>query len=214
MIKLGPAASDLAALGITNQRETTVVWTSKTGRPYYNAIVWQDTRTDRIARALEREGKGVVARTVPRCCAERVPQAGADGYYGAFNSRHLTADRTGLHVSKIEHLLGRYGSLSSELLDLIAERPELGEPLASAREYLKAEIYYAASQEGALHLDDVLTRRTRISIEAPDRADAAAAEVADLIAPPLGPDAGAGPPRSRALPVARQGLTRISGAAR
>ncbi|MQA80535.1 MAG: glycerol kinase GlpK [Streptosporangiales bacterium] len=55
-------ASDLAALGITNQRETAVVWNPKTGRPYYNAIVWQDTRTDRIAAALEREGKGDVIR--------------------------------------------------------------------------------------------------------------------------------------------------------
>jgi glycerol kinase len=54
--------TDLAALGITNQRETTVVWDRRTGRPYYNAIVWQDTRTDRIARALEREGKGDVIR--------------------------------------------------------------------------------------------------------------------------------------------------------
>jgi glycerol kinase len=62
MIRLGLAASDLAALGITNQRETTVVWNKRTGRPYYNAIVWQDTRTDRIASALEREGKGEVIR--------------------------------------------------------------------------------------------------------------------------------------------------------
>ncbi|MCW2879024.1 MAG: glycerol kinase [Sphaerisporangium sp.] len=56
------SASDLVALGITNQRETTVVWNRRTGRPYYNAIVWQDTRTDRIASALEREGKGEVIR--------------------------------------------------------------------------------------------------------------------------------------------------------
>jgi glycerol kinase len=62
MIRLGLAASDLAALGVANQRETTVVWNKKTGRPYYNAIVWQDTRTDRIASALEREGKGDVIR--------------------------------------------------------------------------------------------------------------------------------------------------------
>src|SRR5688572_21686564 len=55
-------ASDLAALGITNQRETSVVWNRRTGRPYYNAIVWQDTRTDRIASALDREGKGDVIR--------------------------------------------------------------------------------------------------------------------------------------------------------
>lgn len=53
---------DLAALGITNQRETTLVWNRRTGRPYYNAIVWQDTRTDRIASALDRDGRGDVIR--------------------------------------------------------------------------------------------------------------------------------------------------------
>ena len=52
------SATDLAALGITNQRETTLVWNRHTGLPYYNAIVWQDTRTDRIASALERDGRG------------------------------------------------------------------------------------------------------------------------------------------------------------
>ncbi|UYM04228.1 glycerol kinase GlpK [Solicola gregarius] len=60
--KAGLTSNDLAAFGITNQRETTVVWDRNTGRPYYNAIVWQDTRTDRIASALEREGKGDVIR--------------------------------------------------------------------------------------------------------------------------------------------------------
>src|SRR6202008_4188079 len=58
----GLVASDLAALGITNQRETSVVWNPKTGRPYYNAIVWQDTRTDRIASALDRDERGDVIR--------------------------------------------------------------------------------------------------------------------------------------------------------
>src|SRR6188472_3109600 len=55
-------AADLSALGITNQRETAVVWNRRTGRPYYNAIVWQDTRTDRIASALDRDGRGDVIR--------------------------------------------------------------------------------------------------------------------------------------------------------
>jgi glycerol kinase len=55
-------ASDLAAVGVTNQRETSVVWNPKTGRPYYNAIVWQDTRTDRIASALDRDERGDVIR--------------------------------------------------------------------------------------------------------------------------------------------------------
>ena len=55
-------ASDLVAVGIANQRETTVVWNRRTGRPYGNAIVWQDTRTDRIAAALDRDGRGDVIR--------------------------------------------------------------------------------------------------------------------------------------------------------
>ncbi|MDL4776480.1 glycerol kinase GlpK [Actinomadura xylanilytica] len=54
--------SDLVALGVTNQRETTLVWNRVTGRPYYNAIVWQDTRTDSIAAELDRDGRGDVIR--------------------------------------------------------------------------------------------------------------------------------------------------------
>ncbi|TXR14719.1 glycerol-3-phosphate dehydrogenase, partial [Escherichia coli] len=94
----------------------------------------------------------------------------------------------GMRVSRVEHLLGRYGTLMGELLDLIDADPELGKPLESAPEYLKAEVVYAASHEGAQHLDDILTRRTRISIEVPDRGEAAAIEVACLVAPILGWD--------------------------
>jgi glycerol kinase len=56
------AATDLDAIGITNQRETTVVWNPRTGRPWYNAIVWQDTRTDRIVSALDRTPSGKMIR--------------------------------------------------------------------------------------------------------------------------------------------------------
>ena len=56
------SVTDLAALGVANQRETTVVWNRRTGRPYGNAIVWQDTRTDTIAAALERNGSGDLIR--------------------------------------------------------------------------------------------------------------------------------------------------------
>ena len=58
----GLTAADLTAIGITNQRETTVVWNPKTGRPWYNAIVWQDTRTDRIVSALDRTPAGKLIR--------------------------------------------------------------------------------------------------------------------------------------------------------
>jgi len=62
LARLRLQATDLVALGITNQRETTVVWDRRTGRPLHNAIVWQDTRTDRIARALDRDGRGDLVR--------------------------------------------------------------------------------------------------------------------------------------------------------
>ncbi len=58
----GLSATDLTAVGVTNQRETTVVWNPKTGRPWYNAIVWQDTRTDRIVSALDKGPKGKIIR--------------------------------------------------------------------------------------------------------------------------------------------------------
>jgi glycerol kinase len=54
--KAGIKASDLAAVGITNQRETTVVWNRKTGEPVYNALVWQDTRTQDIVTELSKDG--------------------------------------------------------------------------------------------------------------------------------------------------------------
>jgi len=50
------SAVDIAAVGITNQRETTVVWNKKTGKPYHPAIVWQDTRTDKMINQLAQDG--------------------------------------------------------------------------------------------------------------------------------------------------------------
>jgi glycerol kinase len=54
--KAGLASSDLAAVGITNQRETTVLWNRRTGKPVHNALVWMDTRTDRLVAEYERDG--------------------------------------------------------------------------------------------------------------------------------------------------------------
>jgi glycerol-3-phosphate dehydrogenase len=78
--------------------------------------------------------------------------------------------------------------LVTEVLSSIDDKPDLGRPLPGAEEYLRAEIRYAASNEGALHLDDVLTRRTRISIETFDRGLGAAPEVAELMGDVLGWD--------------------------
>jgi glycerol-3-phosphate dehydrogenase len=129
-----------------------------------------------------------IEQAVPPSCTENVPILGADGYLGLLNARAQLAKRWGVRVSVVEHLLNRYGSLAEELMGLVSERPELRDPLDGAPEYLKAEALYAASHEGALHLDDILARRTRISIETWDRGVAAAEEVAHLVAPVLGWD--------------------------
>ncbi|MDT7653281.1 MAG: glycerol-3-phosphate dehydrogenase, partial [Pseudonocardiales bacterium] len=123
---------------------------------------------------------------VPPSVTEEVPLLGAEGFPALKNSAHVLARQYGLHEARIEHLLGRYGSLIHEVLDLVAQDPSLGEPLTGATDYLRAEIVYAASHEGARHLDDVLARRTRISIETFDRGLGSVEEAARLVAPVLG----------------------------
>ena len=113
---------------------------------------------------------------------------GADGFETRTNQRVQLARRSGLHVARIDHLLGRYGDLVDDLLALVAARPDLAEPLEGAEDYLAAEVVYAVTHEGARHLDDVLTRRTRISIETFDRGVRAARRGARLMADELGWD--------------------------
>jgi len=124
--------------------------------------------------------------TVPASITERVPLAGAAGFEPRSNQCEALAESSGLHRARVEHLLGRYGGLVDELLALVADRPELADPLRGAEDYLRAEVVYAVTHEGARHLDDVLTRRTRISIETFDRGVAAARPAADLMAGALG----------------------------
>ncbi|REF29846.1 glycerol-3-phosphate dehydrogenase/oxidase [Calidifontibacter indicus] len=119
---------------------------------------------------------------------ENVPLIGAEGYQAMVNLTAELARETGLPEWRIDHLLGRYGSKLHEVLALGEEDPSLLEPVTHAEAYLRAEIKYAATHEGALHLADVLTRRTRMSIETKHRGTEAAQEAADLIAPVLGWD--------------------------
>jgi glycerol-3-phosphate dehydrogenase len=125
---------------------------------------------------------------VPSSSTKYIPLVGAIGYEELWDDRDRLAPDLGLDVAWIEHLLGRYGTLIHQVLDLIRSQPALGEPLEGAENYLAAEIAYAVSHEGALHLDDVLTRRTRISIETPDRGVGAAKAAAGLMASVLGWD--------------------------
>ncbi|SHK29457.1 glycerol-3-phosphate dehydrogenase [Pseudonocardia thermophila] len=125
-------------------------------------------------------------KKVPPSVTADVPLLGAEGYAALRNSRNVLAQTYGLHVARIDHLLGRYGSLIHEVLALVADDPSLAEPVTGAPDYLRAELVYAASHEGARHLDDLLARRTRISIETFDRGLGAVEEAAELVAPVLG----------------------------
>ena len=119
---------------------------------------------------------------VPASVTDVVRLAGADGFETRTNQRLSLARDSGLHPARIDHLLGRYGGLIDEIIALVADRPDLARPLPGAEDYLRAEVVYAVSHEGARHLDDVLTRRTRISIETFDRGIAAARQAAELMA--------------------------------
>lgn len=138
---------------------------------------------DAVDLALEELGK-----EMPESITETIPLAGAIGWDWLSERPHILARGAGLDVMAIENLLERYGTLTKELLTLIAVDPSLGEPLSGGEEHLKVEIVYAAAAEGALHLTDALTRRTRISIEARDRGLSAAEPAARLMAPILGWD--------------------------
>jgi glycerol-3-phosphate dehydrogenase len=125
---------------------------------------------------------------VPESCTDQIPLTGAEGYRALWNQRRALAVSAGVHVARVEHMLNRYGSNIHDLLAMLREDPALGEPLPGADDYLRVEARYAVTHEGARHLEDVLARRTRISIEAWDRGVAATEVVAELMAKELGWD--------------------------
>jgi len=142
-------------------------------------------------RVMARDAVDLAVRGWPGVApsqTERVPLLGADGFLTRTNQRVALSRRSGLEVGQIDHLLGRFGGMIDELLALVAARPELAGPLPGTEDYLSAEVVYAVTHEGARHLDDVLARRTRISIETFDRGTVAVTAAADLMAGELGWD--------------------------
>lgn len=126
-----------------------------------------------------------VPRKVPESITDQTPILGADGYHALKNQVSTLATRHGLPSRVIEHLLGRYGSLYEEVLAPAADNPDLLQPVTGAERYIWAEVLYAVTHEGALHLEDVLVRRLRLAMEYDDRGLAAAEDVAEFIAPYL-----------------------------
>ena len=124
---------------------------------------------------------------VPKTRTSQIPLVGAIGYSTMNRHRTELATTYGVSETEIKRLLRRYGSETPTILDLAASDPRLGEHLPSGP-YLGAEVHFAVTNEAALHLDDVLTRRTRLSIECEDRGTEAAGMVASIMAPLLGWD--------------------------
>jgi glycerol-3-phosphate dehydrogenase len=98
------------------------------------------------------------------------------------------AERFGWSEMMVDHLLHRYGSLMDELLELIEEDPSLAEPLTKAPAYLRAEIAYACTHEGVLHMEDLMMRRTRLIYEVERKGMNALPEIAAIAAERLGWD--------------------------
>ncbi|MGH4018758.1 MAG: glycerol-3-phosphate dehydrogenase/oxidase [Pseudonocardiaceae bacterium] len=139
------------------------------------------------ADAVDAAAPDLPGRVAPSI-TDKVPLLGADGYHALVNQAEALAARHGLHPYRVRHMLDRYGSLVHQVLALAQGRRELLAPVPEAAGYLQVEVVYAASHEGAMHLEDVLTRRTRISIEYPHRGVACADVVARLVAGVLGWD--------------------------
>ena len=127
------------------------------------------------------------ARQRPSITAQ-VPLVGAAGFAATRRRRDRIARSYGWSTARTTLLLERYGSEIDELLRLVDASPELGRPLRAAPAHLAVEVAFAASVEGARHLEDVLDRRLRLGATDHGAARAAAGEVADLLAPRLGWD--------------------------
>ncbi|WP_346619971.1 glycerol-3-phosphate dehydrogenase/oxidase [Blastococcus montanus] len=124
----------------------------------------------------------------PRSRTAELPLVGARGWAGVRDRAAGLAAEYGVAEDAVARLLERHGDQVTAVLDLVRQDPALGRPLAGAPHHLAAEVVHAVTAEGALHVDDVLTRRTRISIETPHRGVESAPEVAARMAQVLGWD--------------------------
>lgn len=144
-------------------------------------------------RVMAKDAVDAVARRlgpdVPASGTHLLPLLGADGYGTYWEAREQIGKRAGVDVRIVERLLRRYGSLAPQVLRMATAKPQLARPLPGTEDYLRAEVVYAAHAEGALHLDDLLTRRLRLSIEGFDRGTRAAMDAAGLAGEVLGWDA-------------------------
>jgi glycerol-3-phosphate dehydrogenase len=119
---------------------------------------------------------------------EKIPLLGAVGLDAVRRQARPWASRYRWTPALVDHLLHRYGSNLREIVELCEAQPDLAKPLEHAPAYLRAEIAYGVSHEGALHLEDLLLHRTRLNYEVSDRGLAALPEIAGIAAEVLGWD--------------------------
>ena len=127
-----------------------------------------------------------ITKLTSESITSKLPIIGADGYWALTQQVDALAARYNLKTETIVHLLNRYGSDISDLLELISEDRKLATPVTRDLPYLKAEIVYAVIAEGAQTVADVMERRTRIWFEAPNFGMDLAQSIADLMASYLG----------------------------
>ncbi|TKJ16720.1 glycerol-3-phosphate dehydrogenase/oxidase [Blastococcus sp. CCUG 61487] len=125
---------------------------------------------------------------VPPSRTADLPLVGATRWTEVRDSAAELAAASGVPEAAVERLLRRHGDRTPDVLALAAADPELAAPIVGAPDYLAAEVVHAVTAEGALHLDDVLTRRTRVSIETAHRGVDSAEQVAALMRRELGWD--------------------------
>lgn len=117
-----------------------------------------------------------------------LPLLGAVGLQAVRNRSAQIAAKYGFHAERMKHLISRYGSELPSLLATIDQDPSLGKPLAAAPQFLRAEVAWACTAEGALHLEDIFVARVRLNSESRDRGGSAVEEVAAIAAATLGWD--------------------------
>jgi glycerol-3-phosphate dehydrogenase len=117
-----------------------------------------------------------------------VPIAGAEDVTELKREAASWSEDFGWSDRTVAHLLGRYGDKAREIVEICRNDAANAEPLTSAPSYLRAEIVHSVTHEGALHVDDILSRRTHIAFELTERGASAAQEVASIVAPLLGWD--------------------------
>lgn len=127
-----------------------------------------------------------LGRSVPSSVTADVPLLGAPGYRAVRNRAGAIADKYGVPREAVVRMLGRYGDRVEEVLDPAADDPALAAAVPGAPQYTMAEVRYAVTHEGALHLDDLLGRRLRLAIDTTHRGSESARPVAEFIAPLLG----------------------------